>query len=129
MPKQTNGYDADKLNGYLDQIADVDDELQSMKGEYMQRCKGPRAKIKEILATAKEAGINMVAFREVLAKHRDERKQERRIADLEADDASAYELMLTALGEFGDTPLGQAALDRAKQGDETLGGLAGDQHG
>lgn len=68
----------------------------------------------------------MRAFREVLAKHRDARKQERRIADLEADDASAYEMMLDALGEFGDTPLGRAALDRAKprdDGDETLNTL------
>ena len=116
---QTNGYDGDALNGFLAEIALVDDELATLKGEYMAACKGPRSKIKDILATAKEADINMRAFREVLAKHRDARAQERRIADLEADDASAYELMLQALGEFGDTPLGKAALDRAK-GNETL---------
>lgn len=116
---QTNGYDADALNGFLAEIALVDDELATMKGEYMAACKGPRSKIKDILATAKESGINLKAFRQVLAKHRDARAQERRIADLEDDDASAYELMLQALGEFGDTPLGKAALDRAK-GDTTL---------
>jgi hypothetical protein len=118
----TNGYDGDALNGFLQQIADVDDELATMKGDYMQACKGPRAKIKEILATAKESDINMRAFREVLAKHRDARKQERRIADLEDDDASAYELMIEALGPFVDTPLGKAALDRAK--DRTLDSLS-----
>ena len=119
---QTNGYKGEALNGYLQQVAEVDDELASMKGDYMQACKGPRQRIKEILATAKESGINMVAFRQVLEKHRDARKQEHRIADLEADDASAYELMLQALGEFGNTELGKAALDRAK-GDSTLGTL------
>jgi hypothetical protein len=117
--QQTNGYDSDALNGYLQQIAEVDDELATMKGDYMQACKGPRARIKEILATAKESDINIVAFREVLARHRDARKAERRIADLEDDDRSAFELMLEALGPFADTDLGKAALDRAK-GDTTL---------
>lgn len=119
----TNGFDAAELKGVLSEIAEVDDELATLKGEYMAACKGPRQRIKEILATAKESGINIVAFREVLAKHRDDRKQERRIADLEADDASAYELMLDALGEFADTPLGKAALGRAK-GDDTLDTLS-----
>jgi len=119
----SNGYDRDELNGYLAEVAEQDDELDSLRGQYMASCKGPRGKIKEILARAKESGLNMIAFRELLAKRRDERKQERRVADLEMDDRNAYDLMLDALGEFGDTPLGQAALDRAKQGDETLGGL------
>jgi uncharacterized protein (UPF0335 family) len=121
MAKHSNGYDSKQLEGYLSEIARVDDQLASLKGDYMQRCRAPREQIKEILDSAKEAGINMVAFRQVLAKHRDTRKQDRRIADLEADDASAYELMLQALGEFGDTPLGKAALDRAK--DDTLDSL------
>jgi hypothetical protein len=115
----TNGYDSVALSGFLGEIAEVDAELASLKGEYMAACKGPRQRIKEILATAKEADINIVAFRELLARHRDARKAERRIADLEDDDRSAFELMLEALGEFGSTPLGKAALDRAK-GDSTL---------
>jgi hypothetical protein len=123
MAEHTNGYDKDQLQSYLDEVAEQDDALLSLKSDYMNACKGPRSKIKDILARAKEADINMVAFREVLAKHRDVREQERRIADLEDDDRSAFELMLDALGEFGNTPLGQAALDRAKQSDETLGGL------
>ena len=120
MSKPSNGYDAEKLNGYLAEIAEVDDELLTLKGEYMQACKGPRNKIKDILHTAKEDGINLVALREVLTRHRDDRRAERRIADLEADDADAFEQMLSALGELGDLPLGKAALDRARPKDETL---------
>ena len=119
----TNGYDKDQLNGYLAEVAEQDDELLSLRGEYMAACKGPRGKIKQILVRAKEDGINMPALRALLDKRRDERKQDRRVADLEMDDRSAYDMMLDALGEYGSTPLGQAALDRARQGDETLGGL------
>ena len=69
MSKPSNGYDAEKLNGYLAEIALVDDELLTLKGEYMQACKGPRSKIKDILAAAKEDGeLNMVAFREILTQ-------------------------------------------------------------
>jgi hypothetical protein len=122
MDEHTNGY-AETLNGFLDQVAKQDVELASLRGEYMAACKGPRQRIKEILATAKESDINMVAFRQLLTKRRDELAQERRIADLEDDDRSAYDQMLDALGEFGDTPLGKAALDRAKGGGDTLESL------
>jgi hypothetical protein len=124
MPDRTNGYDSEKLNGFLQQIAEVDDELASLKGEYMAACKGPRQKIKTILAEVREGGVNLTAFREILTRHRDARRAERRIADLEADDLDAYSLMEQALGEFGDTPLGKAALDRAKPQDTTLDDLS-----
>ena len=107
--RSSNGYNGDKLNGLLSEIAKIDDELASMKGEYMQAW-GPRSRIKDILATAKESDINMVAFRVLLAKHRDERKHERRAEGLEADDRSVLDVMLAALGEYADTPLGQAAI-------------------
>jgi len=123
----SNGYDAEQLGGYLDAIAREDDELLSLKGEYMAQCRGPRGRIKDVLLQAKEAGCNMVAFREVLAKHRADRKLDKRLAELEADDRMSFEAMLDALGpDFADTPLGKAALDRTRplqQGDSTLNSL------
>ena len=115
----TNGYDSEKLNGFLAQIAEVDDELATKKGEYMAACKGPRSRIKDILATAKEADINMRAFREVLAKHRDARAQERRIADLQSRRRQRLRADDGGPRRVRRHPLGKAALDRAK-GDSTL---------
>jgi hypothetical protein len=123
----TNGYDRDELERYLLAIDREDDTLDSLKGEHMAACKGPHSRIKETLAAAREAEINMVAFRAILAKRRAERKQAKRIAELEPDDANSYELMREALGDFGDTPLGQAALNRSKprqDGDEALSQLS-----
>jgi len=118
----TNGYDAEELGRYLHSIDSADDELDSLRGAHMAACKGPRGRIKDTLAAVREAEISMAAFRTVLAEHRDKRKQAKRVAALEADDANAYDLMREALGDFGDTPLGQAALDRAR-GDGTLASL------
>lgn len=118
----SNGYDGQELERYLQSIDSADDELDTLKGEHMTACKGPRGRIKDTLAAARDAEINMPAFRAFLAKHRAERKQAKRVAELEADDANEYEMMRNALGEFGETPLGQAALERAK-GDGTLASL------
>jgi uncharacterized protein (UPF0335 family) len=121
----SNGFKPEQIKGYLDEIDDADDELDRLKGEHMQRCKRPRQQIKETIREAKDAGINTRALRVVIADHRAKRKLERRVNEMEADDADDYAAMQDALGEFGDTPLGAAALDRAKaRGEETLKGLS-----
>ena len=114
-PDGTNGYDGTALQGYLDRISAQDDELLSLKGSYMRDCKAPRAAIKDIMGEVREAGHSMVAFRTVLAKHRSERRIERKIANLEGDDAETFELMLESLGGLADTPLGAAALDKKRR--------------
>jgi len=109
-----NGFDAEQLNSYLEQIDDADDALLRLKSEHMTACKAPRAKIKGVMKEARAAGIGMAAFRTLVAKHRSERKIEEQIAELEADDKADFEEMQRALGDFGDTPLGEAALAKAK---------------
>lgn len=110
----SNGFDGEQLDKYLGEIDKADDELASLKSSHMEACKRPRGWLRDTMATAKEAGLNMTAFRAVVAEHRAERKVEQRIADLEADDAADYEAMQEALGAFGDTDLGKAALHKAK---------------
>jgi len=121
-----NGYDGDELGRFLDAIDSEHDQLDKLKSEYMLACKGPRGRIRETMKAAKETGFSMVAFREVLTQHLFERKSVKRLEDLEPDDRSAFEQMMEALGEFGETPLGQAALNRvrpADSGDATLKSL------
>jgi len=108
-----SAYSKEKLEGYLSEIDRQDDELASLKGSYMESCRGPRAQIKEIIAAAKDAGVNPVAFRNALKAHRDERAQEKRVADLDMADRADYETIMAALGAYADTELGQAALKTA----------------
>jgi hypothetical protein len=123
----SNGFDAKQLDKFLREIDKADDELASLKSAHMEACKQPRGWLRDTMATAKEAGLNMTAFRAVVAEHRAERKIEQRLAELEADDAADYEAMLEALGGLSDMPLGEAALSKAKKpkhGDsEKLDGL------
>jgi len=114
----SNGFNRDKLKGYLSEIDRHDDELASLKGSYMEQCKRPRAAINEILTTVKDDGVNTVAFRQLLKSHRAERAEDKRIAALDMADRADYEAMMDALGAYADTPLGQAALDRVKPRDD-----------
>jgi uncharacterized protein (UPF0335 family) len=120
MADGSNGFDPEQLNKYLSELDAADDKLLSLKLEHLNNCKAPRARIKNLMKEARGAGLNMEAFRAVVAKHRSDRKIEQRLSELEADDAADYEEMLHALGEFGDTPLGEAALKRARPQDESL---------
>ena len=52
----------------------------------MEDCKGPRSAIKEIKGRAREEGINLVAFNELLAQHRTARAEQKRLAQMEPDD-------------------------------------------
>jgi uncharacterized protein (UPF0335 family) len=112
----SNEFDGKQLEKYLREIDRADDKLIKLKTEHMDACKGPRGQIRNIMKEARESGVNMEALRTVIAKHRAERKIEQRISELEADDAADYEAMQEALGAFGDTDLGQAALRKAKRG-------------
>jgi hypothetical protein len=126
MPVESpNGFNPDQLSNHLRIIDEADDELASLLGTYRADCKGPRARVKNAMAMAKDQGINMTAFRELVAAHRAQRKIEKRVADLEADDHDDFQAMVEALGEFGDTPLGAAAINRAKKprGEEALNTL------
>ena len=114
----SNVYSKEKLEGYLSEIDVCDDEIATHKGEYMERCKGPRERIGEIIVAAKEAGVNPVAFRNALKAHRDERAQEKRVAALDIADRADYETIMEALGAYADTELGKAALARARAQEE-----------
>lgn len=120
-----NGGPLHGLAGYLSEIDLQDDELDRLRAEYMNACKNPRGHIRDIKASAREAGINMKGFAVVLAEHRDIRRHEKRVAGLELDDQAAYEEMAQKLGAYADTPLGAAAMARAKPKEDTLDSLQG----
>jgi hypothetical protein len=116
----TNGGPLAGLKGYLEEIDRVDDDLDVLRSEYMNNCKPLRGEIAEICASAKEAGLNMKSFRAILRKHRADRRHDKHLEKLDLADLSDYKSMEEALGPLLDTPLGQAAIQRAEGGDKPL---------
>lgn len=106
-----NGYDPAQLQALLGEIDDADMRLASLKGEYMQSCKGPRSDITSVFERAKEAGIPMRAFRTFVKNHRLSKQSDANVAKLEDDDRAEYAQLSDAFGP--DTPFGQYAARRA----------------
>jgi len=96
-------------------------ELLSERGKYMQRCRNIRERIGEIYDEAKdEHSLPKKVLRKLIRTRELERRIENSIAELEADDRQTYEMLEDALGDFGETPLGQAALAAQKLKDESV---------
>jgi uncharacterized protein (UPF0335 family) len=102
---------------FLKRVEGVLDDLASLKGKYMADAKALRGDIKEIYKDAKAEDVPVRALKGLVKYRELERKQNALADELEDEDADAFETLVEALGAFGDTPLGQAALDLAG-GDE-----------
>lgn len=89
-------------------------DLASERGRYMNLCK----KIRETMASDYEDAANKGVAKKLLKKIVKERELERKIAgltlDLEPDEASELDMLKDKLGEFANTALGSAALQRAE---------------
>lgn len=116
-PATTNEPSAEDVQAAVDAIEKLDADLLQVKMAYMSQCKN----IRKIKAGEYEQAADQGINRKLLRVKVRERALERRIDDLtsefEADERSEYEMLSQKLGEFGDLPLGQAALARtAKNG-------------
>jgi len=121
-----NGYDRDQLERLLTEIDGADDELLSLKGEYMQSCKGPRETIAGVFEQAKNHGIPRAAFRVLVKNRRLDRQISSNVENLEVDQQAEYDQLLVGLGDFVNLPLGDAAARRARPnpGEAALDNLA-----
>lgn len=91
------------------------DTLASLQGAYMKECADVRQLIKKAKKAAKGENVNVAALNGVLELRKKMRSIEKAREELEAEDIlDEVDMMLEALGGFEDTPLGGAAVDRAK---------------
>jgi uncharacterized protein (UPF0335 family) len=109
-----NGISAE-AKPYLDRIENLLGEIRRLKDACKEDCKPAQEDIKEIYEEAKANGISVKALRG-LVKHRElTRKQQQLSAKLTMDEAAMLTELVDALGEFADTPLGEAAKARVSR--------------
>lgn len=103
------------------------DDLDTLKGEYMQRCKSVREIIRDTYDRAGDSGLSKKALRARFNALALEKKLEAIRDDLEEDGlAEDYDTIRLALGDIADLPLGQAALKDAPNAPNPVDSLAGD---
>ncbi len=100
-------------------------ELLRERGIYMQKCR----KIREAIAADYDHAADHGISKKLLKKIIKERELERKIAgltdDLEPDEISEHQMLLDKLGDFANTPLGSAALQRAEARSKVNAAAAG----
>lgn len=117
MARPANEKNAPSDNDVQSAVANIEQghgELLRERGIYMQKCR----KIREGIANDYEQAADHGISKKLLKKVVKERELERRIAgltdDLEPDEINEHQMLLEKLGEFANTPLGSAALQRAE---------------
>jgi hypothetical protein len=112
-PATANEPSAEHVKDAVQAIEKLHADLLTAKTTYMKQCKD----IRKIVADEYDSASNRGISKKLLKKKIKERDLERKIdgltSDLEDDERSEYEMLSEKLGEFGDTPLGAAALARA----------------
>lgn len=105
-----NGYDVQKVNLYVDQIETIQGKADDIMAVAKKDCLPHKQDIKEAKTAACEAiGCQASVLNAALKKRRLLRKAEAVRAGLEEDKQDSLDLILHALGDLADTPLGQAA--------------------
>jgi len=109
----TNGFDPKTANQFLSDIRRLEAEMESKKGEYMAWCKRQRELINGIYDRAKDSGIPKRPLKTYVKRAKLLERAEALIEGLEEEDQDLFEQLEEALGDYKDTPLGQAAMKQA----------------
>lgn len=94
------------IGGFYNRYAAILDEKESVTAGYMSDC---RVLIED---AANDLGCSKRLVRMALQSRRRQDKEEAKEREMEGADVDTLDMLKAALGVFGDTPLGQAALNR-----------------
>ena len=110
---QPNEPSAEHVIEAVEAIEKLHGDLLTEKMTYMKKCKDIRKIVADEYETASNRGISRKLLKTKIKERDLEGKIDALTADLEEDERSEYQMLSEKLGEFGDTPLGKAALARA----------------
>lgn len=115
---QSNGIDGDIMQAILSEVKAEWDKLEKLRADYMNKCKGPRAAIDEIIAAAKaEHGIGTKALKAYLQDEADllkivKREKARRAKGGGLEDE--VDQIRLAAGQLAETPFGAWLSDQVR---------------
>jgi hypothetical protein len=112
-PASHNEPSAEHVIEAVEAIEKLYGDLLVEKTTYMSKCKTIRKIMADEYDSASNRGISKKLLKTKIKERDLERKIDGLTADLEDDERNEYQMLSEKLGEFGDTPLGAAALARA----------------
>lgn len=106
--------DFQKLARFLSEIRKCDDELDTLKGEHMARCKAVRERKSAWMTQIGDAGFDVAAVKFNLKADKLEAAVRRHREGAEEDTVETADAIKARLGEFAGLPLGAAAVEHAE---------------
>ncbi len=88
----------------------IEDDKNSMRQQHRTKIGKLTEQQGEVITRAKDGGLNVRAFKELINEEKDRRRVENRRAKLDDDDVEQFDSMKAALGQLDGTPLGRHAL-------------------
>lgn len=107
-------FDAELINEALEDIEGIEARMKKRLEEAQKKNQPDREKIKQIRADIVESGVPAKELATLIRKRRLERNLDNIDASLDDEQKETFANLVQALGEFKDSPLGQAALKRAE---------------
>ena len=111
-----NSPDQEDVRAAVSNIEQRYTELASERGIYMSKCRRNRDEMANHYDEAANKGIAKKLLKKIVKERELERKIDALAFDLEPDERSELEMLVEKLGEFANTPLGQAAMHAAGAG-------------
>jgi Skp family chaperone for outer membrane proteins len=113
----TNSPSEDDVQAAVANIEQCYNDLASERGIYMSKCKRIRETMSNDYDKASDQGISKKLLKRIIKERELERKIGALTDDLEDDERNEHAMLIEKLGEFANTPLGKAALAKAKGAD------------
>lgn len=110
-----NGYDSEQVQSFVDRVENLEGEVEVIMENARDECEPIKADVKAVKDEAKSAGIPKKELNAILSKRKKLRAVEKIRAKLSPTEQDNFDQLEKSLGMFGDTPLGRAVLDQARE--------------
>ena len=111
-----NGYEDDDLSSIVTDIEELEAEKKAVMAAALQECGQITKRIKNKFAEAKDdLAIPLKPLKAMLKLRKKQREMDAIVADVPEEFGEMLESMQAALGDFADTPLGEAAVGAVKR--------------
>ena len=119
-----NSINSESAKRFFGEIIRTQEQLDEEQLAYMARCKDIRERRTELLESADNAGVPKKAlkakFKQWIEDRRIKQAEARKLAAIpdDSEDRDTFDALCAALGDFGELPLGAAALEKAASDDD-----------
>lgn len=111
MTYPANSDKSQEAKDYIKRALNLHDQMEGIKADCAKKLEAPKEDLKDLWGEAKGRGFDAAVLKRLVKEKQDADKATRWRANQENDRINEYDTIKAALGDFFDTPLGNAAIE------------------